>query len=34
MGNILTLTPSLTLTKDEMDQALGILDTCLSEANA
>jgi 4-aminobutyrate aminotransferase-like enzyme len=26
MGNILTLTPALTITKDEMDQALTILD--------
>ena len=31
MGNILTLTPPLTLTKDEMDQALDILDACLTE---
>jgi 4-aminobutyrate aminotransferase len=34
MGNILTLTPPLTLTKDEMNQALGILETCLAEASA
>ncbi|MDH3671017.1 MAG: aspartate aminotransferase family protein [Gammaproteobacteria bacterium] len=34
MGNILTLTPPLSLTQDEMDQALGTLDICLSEANA
>ena len=32
MGNILTLTPPLTLTKDEMGQALDILDICLTEA--
>ncbi|MFQ5760155.1 MAG: aminotransferase class III-fold pyridoxal phosphate-dependent enzyme, partial [Acidiferrobacterales bacterium] len=31
MGSILTLTPPLTLTKDEMDQALEILETCLAE---
>ena len=31
MGNILTLTPPLTLTKDEMNQALDILDACLTE---
>ncbi|HPO12698.1 MAG TPA: aspartate aminotransferase family protein [Candidatus Hydrogenedentes bacterium] len=28
MGNILTLTPALTITREEMDEALGILDTC------
>ncbi len=28
MGNILTLTPALTITKEEMDMALDILDTC------
>ena len=32
MGNILTLTPPLTLTGDEMDQALDILDARLPEA--
>jgi 4-aminobutyrate aminotransferase len=32
MGNILTLTPALTLTQAEMDQALSILDACISEA--
>ena len=31
MGNILTLTPPLTLTGGEMDQAMDILDTCLTE---
>ena len=32
MGNILTLTPALTLTKAEMDQALDILEVCIKEA--
>ena len=32
MGNILTLTPPLTLARDEMDQALDILDACLTDA--
>jgi 4-aminobutyrate aminotransferase len=32
MGTILTLTPALTLTRSEMDQALDILDECISEA--
>lgn len=31
MGNILTLTPALTLTQKELDQALTILDTCIGE---
>jgi 4-aminobutyrate aminotransferase len=31
MGNIITLTPPLTITREEMDQALKILDECLSE---
>ena len=34
MGNILTLTPPLTLTRDEMDQALDILDACLAEVES
>ncbi len=34
MGNILTLTPPLTITDDEMDQAVQILDQCLSEVEA
>ena len=34
MGNILTLTPPLTLTRDEMDQALDILDACLTEVQS
>ena len=32
MGNVLTLTPPLTITGDEMDQALDILDISLTEA--
>jgi 4-aminobutyrate aminotransferase len=32
MGNIITLTPPLTITRDEMDRALDILDQCLSNA--
>ncbi|MEE8417010.1 MAG: aspartate aminotransferase family protein [Desulfobacterales bacterium] len=31
MGNILTLTPALTITKDEMDEALDIIDACITE---
>ena len=31
MGNIITLTPALTITKDQMDKALGVLDECLTE---
>jgi 4-aminobutyrate aminotransferase len=31
MGNILTLTPSLVLTRAELEQALHILDTCIGE---
>jgi 4-aminobutyrate aminotransferase len=31
MGNILTLTPALTITQEEMDQALDIIDACLEE---
>ena len=34
MGNILTLTPSLTLTRAEMDQALAILNACIGEVAA
>jgi 4-aminobutyrate aminotransferase len=33
MGNILTLTPPLTITKAEMDRALDILDSCLDEVD-
>ncbi|MCK5621619.1 MAG: aspartate aminotransferase family protein [Alphaproteobacteria bacterium] len=32
MGNVLTLTPPLTISRDEMDAAIDILDTCLAEA--
>jgi len=31
MGNIITLTPALTITKDEMDKALDIIEECLRE---
>ncbi len=31
MGNILTLTPALTLTQKELNEALTILDTCIGE---
>ncbi len=31
MGNILTLTPALTITRNEMDQALDIIEACLTE---
>ena len=31
MGNIIALTPPLTITKDEMERALDILDDSLSE---
>ncbi|MBW2296029.1 MAG: aminotransferase class III-fold pyridoxal phosphate-dependent enzyme, partial [Deltaproteobacteria bacterium] len=31
MGNILTLTPPLIITRDEMDRALDIIDACLFE---
>jgi 4-aminobutyrate aminotransferase len=31
MGNILTLTPPLTINKEEMDKALHIIDESLSE---
>jgi 4-aminobutyrate aminotransferase len=31
MGNIITLTPPLTITEEEMDKALNILDECLGE---
>ncbi len=32
MGNIITLTPALTITRKEMGKALDILDQCLSES--
>jgi 4-aminobutyrate aminotransferase len=31
MGNILTLTPALTITREELDRALDIIDECLDE---
>ena len=31
MGSILTLTPPLTITQEEMDKALNILETCIAE---
>lgn len=31
MGNLLTLTPALTITREQMDRALGILEECLRE---
>jgi len=32
MGNILTLTPALTITTAQMDQALDIIEKCLAAA--
>ena len=34
MGNILTLTPALIITREEMDKALDIIDECLTEVEA
>ncbi|MDH5603009.1 MAG: aminotransferase class III-fold pyridoxal phosphate-dependent enzyme, partial [Cyclobacteriaceae bacterium] len=31
MGNIITLTPALTITREEMDKALDILEDCFKE---
>jgi 4-aminobutyrate aminotransferase len=31
MGNIITLTPPLTITKEEIDRAMDILDECLED---
>jgi len=31
MGNILTLTPALTITREQMDQALDIIEECIAE---
>ena len=31
MGNILTLTPALTITREEMDRALDIVEACIAE---
>lgn len=33
MGNILTLTPPLTVTRDELDRALDIIEKCVAAAN-
>jgi len=32
MGNVLSLAPPLTITQDELDHALDIVDECLREA--
>jgi 4-aminobutyrate aminotransferase len=34
MGNVLTLTPPLIVTREQMDAALDILDDCLAEEAA
>ena len=34
MGNVLTLTPPLVITRDEMDAALDILEACFAETRA
>ena len=34
MGNILTLTPPLTVTRNEMDHALDIIEACIAEVEA
>ncbi len=34
MGNILTLTPPLVITREEMERALAILDACLTEVES
>ena len=34
MGNILTLTPPLTVTRKEMDHALDIIEACIAEVEA
>jgi 4-aminobutyrate aminotransferase-like enzyme len=31
MGNIITLTPSLTITKEKMNKALDIIEECIAE---
>jgi 4-aminobutyrate aminotransferase len=30
MGNVINLTPALTITREQMDKALGILDECFT----
>jgi len=32
-GNVLTLTPPLTITQSELDQALTILETCITRVS-
>ena len=34
MGNIITLTPALTITQEEMDRALDIVESCIADAEA
>ena len=34
MGNIITLTPALTITREEMDQALDAIETCIAEVES
>ena len=34
MGNILTLTPPLVITREEMDRALDVIDACLTEVES
>jgi 4-aminobutyrate aminotransferase len=34
MGNVLTLTPALTITRDELDLALRILDEAIGQVEA
>ena len=34
MGNILTLTPPLTITKKQLDKALDILEECIAEVES
>jgi len=33
MGSVITPAPPLTVTKEELDRALAILDACLSEVD-
>jgi 4-aminobutyrate aminotransferase len=33
MGNIITLTPALTITREEMDRALDIIEECIAETS-
>ena len=34
MGNIITLTPALTITREEMDRALNIIEGCIAEVES